>query len=186
MNAEKLEILRPNGSVRLGAQEMTVEDGARAQTFRYADAEALRLSFRPRSLAYNVFRLDLRMKDGRTLRLHNIAATPGAVFKPYQRWDEGYATLARELTARIAAAAPQAERAAGFSPARWSAAALAGGGALAFVTLRAVQAFGAGHVEPALVALAGAGVLAAFLVPFLRRNRPRPLGPGAAPTEVLP
>jgi hypothetical protein len=181
-----MEIARPNGAVRLGEREMVVEDGARAQTFRYADAEALRLSFRPRSLAYNVFRLDLRMKDGRTLRLHNIAMTPGAVFKPYQRWDAGYAALARELTARIAAAAPQAKRHAGFSPARWNAAALVGGGAVGFVALRATQAFAAGHSGPALVAMAGAAALAAFLAPFLIRNRPRPLPADAVPTQVLP
>ncbi|QLP97003.1 MAG: hypothetical protein HZY79_05805 [Rhodoblastus sp.] len=180
------EIARPNGLVRLGPHEMKVEDGARAQTFRYADVEALRLSFRPRSLAFKVFRLDLRMSDGRTLRLHNVATTPGAVFKPYQRWDEGYATLARALTARVAAAAPQAQRAAGFAPLRWNAAALAGGGALAFVSLRAAQALAAGYGQAAVIALAGAGLMGAFLVPFLARNRPRPLAPDAIPSEVLP
>jgi len=184
--SETRDIARPNGLVRLGPRELTVEEGARAQSFRYADVEALRLSFRPRSLAFHVFRLDLRMTDGRTLRLHNIAMTPGAVFKPYQRWDEGYAALARELTARIAAAAPQAERAAGFTPMRWNAAALVGGGALVVVALRAAQAFGAGYPQAALIALAGACLMGAFLFPFLARNRPRPLAPDAVPAEVLP
>lgn len=183
---ETIEIARPNGRVLLGAREMTVEDGARAQSFAYAEAEALRLSFRPRSLAFHVFRLDLRMRDGRTLRLHNIATTPGAVFKPYRRWDEGYRRLADELTRRVAEAAPQAERGAGYPAMKWRAAALAGLGALAFVALRAVQAFGAGQREGALVAMAGAAAMAAFLAPFLTRNRPRPLAPGAIPPQVLP
>lgn len=181
-----VEIARPNGRVRLAATEMTIEDGARAQTFRYADAESLRLSFRPRSLAFRVFRLDLRMNDGRTLRLHNIEMTPGAVFKPYQRWDEGYACLARDVTRRVAEAAPQAALAAGYPPLRWNFAAFAGLGAVAFVALRAMQAFSAGQREAALVAMIGAAFMAAFLGPFLSRNRPRPLAPDAIPPQVLP
>jgi hypothetical protein len=186
LSGDALTIPRPAGMVRLGPREMLVEDGARAQSFRYADAQALRLSFRPRSLAYNVYRLDLRMKDGRTLRLHNIDATPGALFRPYQRWDEGYSTLARELTRRVGEAAPQAALAAGFPALRWNLAMIAGAGTLGFVALRGAQAFAAGEGSAALVALFGAAMLGGFLAPFLLRNRPRPLAPGAVPAHVLP
>ena len=184
--AEGLEIALPNGRVRLGSREMTVEHGARSQTFRYADAESLRLSFRPRSLAFHAFRLDLRMTDGRTLRLHNIEATPGAIFKPYQRWDDGFSRLARELVRRIARDAPRARRAAGFSSLRWRAAALAGVGAVGFVALRAMQALSVGESAGALVAMGGAAAMAAFMAPFLTRNQPRPLDPDAIPPQVLP
>lgn len=186
MNTLPLEIPKPNGSVRLGPRDMTVEDGARAQSFAYADVESLRLSFRPRSLAFHVFQLDLRMRDGRGLTLRNIAATPGAVFKPYQRWDEGYATLARALTRRVADAAPHALRAAGFPLWRWRAAALAGIGALAFIVLRGAGALAAGETRGGLIAFAGAALMAAFLWPFLSRNRPAPLDPDAVPPQLLP
>ena len=186
MSGETLTIPRPAGMARLGPREMLVEDGARTQSFRYADAESLRLSFRPRSLAFNVYRLDLRMKDGRTLRLHNIDATPGALFRPYRRWDEGYARLAREVTRRVGEAAPQAALAAGFPALRWTLSVLVGAGALAFVALRGAQALLAGHGAAALTALIGAAILAAFLAPFLIRNRPRRLAPGAVPPQVLP
>jgi hypothetical protein len=181
-----IDVARPGGGARLGAEIFELTDGARAERFAYRDVAAMRLSYRPRSLDYHVFRLDLRMVDGRTVKLFNVSSSPGAAFKPHERWDEGYRTLAQSLVDRIGAQAPKARLEAGFAPARYWAAAAAGAVMLGVVGLRLAQALALGDARVALVSGAGLALIALFLKPFLSRNRPRPLKPGAVPPQVLP
>lgn len=181
-----IDVARPGGGARLGAEHFELTDGARTESFRYRDVAALRLSYRPRSLDYHVFRLDLRMTDGRSVKLFNVSSSPGALFKPHERWDEGYRALARGLVERVAAAAPKARMEAGFPAVRYWAAGTAATLMAAVMALRLVQAFVYQDWRVALISGAGVAVAALFLWPFLRRNKPRSLAPGAIPPEVLP
>lgn len=179
--------LRPGGgAARLGEEVFEIVERGRSVAFPYRDVEQLRLSYRPRSLDYRVYRLDARMRDGRTVTLHNIASSPAAAFKPHDRWDEGYRSFADGLVRRVAQAAPAARLVAGlpawrFWPAVAVAVALAG-----FLLVHGARALAAGDPRSLGVAVVGLGVASWFAGLFLWRNRPQPLRPGAIPHEVLP
>lgn len=183
---DEFDIPYPGGGARVDKDWLEINEGARMERFRLRDVEALRLSYRPRSLDYHVFRLDLRMRDGRTLKLHNISSQPGAMFKPHQRWDSGYRLLAQGLVERVAAQAPAARMEAGFPAARYWIAGGAGAIILVTMALRLAQALALQDWRVAAVAGLGACVSALFLWPFLRRNKPRSLRSGMVPAEVLP
>lgn len=180
-------MLRPGGgAARLGEDVFEIVERGQSVAFPYREVEQLRLSYRPRSLDYRVYRLDARMRDGRTVTLHNIASSPAAAFKPHERWDEGYRRFADGLVSRVAAAAPAARLVAGLPAWRfWPAAAVAAA-LFAFLAVNGVRALLAGDLRALAVAGLGLAVATWFASLFLWRNRPQPLRPGAIPREVLP
>lgn len=181
-----LRIERPNGAARFERDALVVDQLGREGRFPYREVERLRLTYRPKSLEFHVFQLDLRLRDGRTLKLSNVARMPGSLFQPYRRWDAGYRTLVGELTRRVARAAPQARLEAGFPFWRWALAALVGVGSTLFVFAAFVDALFKGDGKAIAVTAAGFGLMSAFLAPFLFRNLPRPLPGGDPPPQVLP
>lgn len=178
---------RPGGgAARLGAETFEIVERGQAVAFPYREVELVRLSYRPRSLDYRVYRLDARLRDGRSVTLHNIATSPAAMFKPHERWDEGYRRFAAELVGRVAAAAPQARLVAGLPAWRYWPAVLVAALLAVFLLVNGAKAIIAGDLRALAVAALGLGVTGWFASLFLWRNRPQPLRPGAVPPEVLP
>ncbi|MBL8587214.1 MAG: hypothetical protein JNK46_01665 [Methylobacteriaceae bacterium] len=186
IGAATIDVARPGGAARLGEEVFEIADAGRSMSFAYRDVEQIRLSYRPRSLDYRVFRLDLRMRDGRSVTLHNVATSAGALFKPHERWDKGYVLFARGLAERVAAAAPDARLLAGFPLWRFWPATAVGAALCVFLVARAATALLAGDGMAALIAVGGLAVALVFLAPFLWRNRPRRFSGGAIPADVLP
>jgi hypothetical protein len=181
-----LDLTRPGGAARLGAEVFEISEGGRSVSFAYREVELIRLSYRPRSLDYNVYRLDVRMRDGRSVKLFNVANSPLAVFKPYERWDRGYALFVEGLARRVAAAAPKAQLLAGLPNWRFWPAAAVGAMLAGFLTVRGVAAAVDADWRAAIVCALGLLAALAFLKAFLWRNRPQRFAPGAIPAEVLP
>lgn len=186
MSARTVDPTAAGASALLGEDAFHVSNGMAQARFAYDDVELIRLSYRPRSLEYYVFRLDIRMKDGRTVHLSNVSTSPVALFRPQRRWDEGYRAFVTGLTQRAALANPALRLEGGLPGWRfWPAAALALG-LLLLLCWQIAEKLVAGQVLP--VAIAGAGLALGlwFLVPFLRRNRPRPLSAESIPADLLP
>lgn len=186
MKAAQVDPTAAGASALLGEDAFHVSNGVAQARFPYADVELIRLSYRPRSFDYHVFRLDIRMKDGRTIHLSNVSTSPVSLFRPQRRWDEGFRDFSLGLAARAASANPALRLEGGMPGWRfWPAAALALA-LLLVLSWQIAEKLVAGLWFPVAVSTAGLALGLWFLTPFLRRNRPRPLSADSLPPDLLP
>lgn len=173
-------------SALLGEDAFHVSNGLAQARFAYEDVEQIRLSYRPRSFDYHVFRLDIRMKDGRTIHLSNVSTSPVSLFRPQRRWDQGFRDFAAGLAHRAAAANPALQLEGGLPGWRfWPALALA----LALLLIlcwQIAEKLAAGLWFPVAVSAGGLALGLWFILPFLGRNRPRSLSAQSLPSDLLP
>lgn len=186
MKAAQIDPTAAGASALLGEDAFHVSNGVTQARFPYGDVELIRLSYRPRSFDYHVFRLDIRMKDGRTIHLSNATTSPVSLFRPQRRWDQGFRDFATGLARRAAAANPALRLEGGMPAWRfWPGAALALMLLLAF-SWQIAEKLTAGAWFPVAVSAGGLAIGLWFLTPFLRRNRPRPLSADSIPSDLLP
>ncbi|MCP8937298.1 hypothetical protein NK718_02115 [Alsobacter sp. SYSU M60028] len=168
---------------RLDPAHLFVDTGRKQERIPYARIVACRLSYRPANVTSQGYRADLRIEDGRALRLGNLS------WKTYfeaDRQDDAYRAFITELLARVAAANPKLACVAGRPFWIWALGALAGAAMVAALAV-------AFAVALANAAWPLAGLTALFLVPLAgqawamaRRNRPTPFAPPSIPPLVLP
>jgi hypothetical protein len=168
---------------RIEGDALAVETQRQRLRLPLGEAAVIRLTFELGALGRSIFRLTLRLRDGRKASLtnvtwHGIGETA--------RQDEAYRTFVRALIATAVQLSPACRLLAGKSRPVWLAMV-----AVVVVTLLGLMAFAARALAFDALGAAVVGVvvfaLTAFQVtPLILRNRPRIFAAETIPSDLLP
>jgi hypothetical protein len=143
----------------------------------------VRFLFKPGNIAATGYLVRLTMKDGRRI---TFGDTSWRSLVEVERGGARYVRFVAELAARIARANPQARFVAGKPPVVWAAYAAVGVVAVGFMLLFAWRALNAEASGAAWLVLGLFAVAMLQLYPLITLNRPRSLGLGEVPADLMP
>ena len=168
---------------RLDGDELTVDSTRQVNRIRLAAIEQVRLLYSPTNLTRHGFAVELRVMDGRKLRLANYSWRG---ITELERQDADYLAFVRRLLPAIARANPQARFLGGRSQIHWLALSALTGMTLMGMALFAWRAYAQDQGTTALLALALVGMGLWQIEPIVRLSRPRAVDPENPPRELLP
>jgi len=168
---------------KLGKHELEVENGRRSGKFRYNDIELIRLSYALRNTLADGYKMQVRAKDGRTLRIANASWKSMVEMETH---NPEYRAFADELCRKVFAANPSVRLEAGLNRFVFPLAIVAGGAAVALALSLTLKGFNAGAMGAMLVGLGFATYFGWFCWRFLSRNQPRIFVAKDIPADVLP
>jgi hypothetical protein len=145
--------------------------------------EELRLSFEPKSFVNRVFRLTLRLRDGKSVSFSSITWRSMIDARPQ---NDEYRAFALKLIEAVGKASPQARFICGKPALLWGLTVIITAATLLTIAAFSLRALQLGSLTTALFAV---GVLALGiwqLEPFVRLNRPAHFTPQEPPQALLP
>jgi hypothetical protein len=177
---------RPTGgpvTFELRDDRLFVDNGRSVREARLDAVEQIRLSYDPRSFTHPAYRMTIRFRDGRSVRISSLSWKS---LVEAERLDGPYRRLVSAVTERAGQLSPGARFEAGQPMAVWIAVV-----GLSLVSFFAIILFiwRALAADARAAALMG-GLLVAIglwqIVPMIRFNRPRPFSPSCPPADLLP
>jgi len=168
---------------RLEGDTLVIDTGRKVENWALRDIAVVRMTYEPKSVVWQGFRLAMTHHNGRNMSLTNLD------WKSYvhvDRKDADYRRFAIDLVTRIEAANPRAVCIAGKTAPLYYATLLLGASTTVLMSVMAILAALNGAV--AYAALAGL-----FILPFAqmswaltRRNKPEFFSKAGIPARVLP
>jgi hypothetical protein len=177
---------RPIGfeiAYRLDGAELEIDTTRKVERVKLAAVEQVRFLYAPSNVSTKGFKTQIRLFDGKVLSLGNLSWRS---LTDMERDDAGYHAFVAALSAAIVRANPRARFVGGKPYPLWLAMAAVGGLSLAMLAYFSLRALSLGSSG---VALLGVLLLAASfwqVWPMIRLNRPRDLGPGEVPDDLVP
>lgn len=168
---------------RIEGDVLVVDQMRKVERLRLAAVEQMRFTFDPGNISARGFRTQLRLKDGRSLTFGNLSWKS---FVDVDRQEEAYRAFATRLAAAVAAANPQCRFFAGKPLVLWGLFTLLAVAAIFGMALFGWSAWTHGRNGAAFMALVLALLGIWQMEPMVRLNRPRELGPGEVPPDLLP
>lgn len=168
---------------RLEGDTLIVDSTRQVNRIRLGAIEQVRLLYSPTNLTRHGFALELRVMDGRKLRLANYSWRG---ITELERQDADYLAFLRTLLPAIARANPQARFIGGRGRFHWLALSAFTGVTLMGMAVFAWRAYAQDQGATALLALALVGMGLWQIEPIVRLSRPREVDPLAPPRELLP
>jgi hypothetical protein len=168
---------------RIDGDGLAVETVNKRHRLPLDQARRILLTFELGPLGRRIFRLTLRLRDGRKVSLTNVTWHG---FGDTTRLDEAYRTFASALIAAAAGASPDCRLEGGRSRPVWFAMVAVVGFTLIGLAVFVGRALVLGAPGAAAVGLAVLALTAWQITPLVVRNRPRSFTPDAIPADLMP
>ncbi len=177
---------RPVGAeiaYKIEGNTLLVDQMRKIDRVQLAAVEQVRFTFEPGNISAKGFKTQLRLTDGRTITFGNISWRS---FVEVERQEERYRRFVLALAREIALANPACRFIAGKPAAIWGLFALIAVGATFGIAMFAWSAWSHGQKNAAYLAIILFALGVWQMEPMVRLNRPRALGTGEVPPEMLP
>jgi hypothetical protein len=168
---------------RLDGDVLTVDSTRQVNRIKLGAVEQVRLVYAPTNLTRHGFAAELRLMDGRKLRMTNFSWRG---ITELERQDGEYLVFLRRLLPAIARANPQCRFLGGRGKAQWLGLSFLTGVTLLGMAVFAWRAYAQDHGTTALLALGLVGMGLWQIEPIVRLSRPRAVDPLDPPRELLP